>query len=124
MTLDNSTWRLVRLTGDGAPDAAPTPDHPITLAFVANDDGSRSIAGSGGVNRYMTTYTTTGDTTTGDDLTIGPAASTRMMGPPEAMALEGRYLQALATATRYEEVSDDLTIFYAGGELRFTRALP
>jgi len=118
MALDNSTWRLVSLTGDaGAPDVTPNPDHPISLAFVANDDGSRSVAGSGGVNRYITTYTATGD-----DLTIGPAASTRMMGPPDAMALEGRYLQALAAATRYEVVGEALTIFYASGELRFTRA--
>ncbi|HUY76518.1 MAG TPA: META domain-containing protein [Ktedonobacterales bacterium] len=117
MALDNTTWRLVSLTDAGAPDATPNPDDPITLAFVANDDGSRSIAGSGGVNRYMTTYTTTGD-----DLTIEPAASTRMMGPPDVMALEGRYLQALAAATRYEVVGDDLEIFYADGELRFTRA--
>lgn len=118
MPLDNTTWRLVSLmSDDGAPDTAPNPDHPITLAFVANDEGSRSVAGSGGVNRYMTTYATVGD-----DLTIGPAASTRMMGPPDAMALEGRYLHALSAATQFKEVGDDLTIFSADGALRFTRA--
>ena len=117
MALDNSTWRLVSLIGDaGAPTATPNPDHPITLSFTTRENGALSLAGSGGCNRYMTTYTTTDDA-----ITIAPIASTRMMRAPDVIALEGRYLQSLGAATRYEEQGDDLTIFAPGAELHFTR---
>ncbi len=117
MALENTTWRLVGLLGRDATDLSSLATSPITLAFIVNTEGALTIAGTGGCNRYISTYTAAGGA-----LTIAPIASTRMMGPPEVMILEGRYLLALSAATRYAEYGDDLVIIYPGGELRFTRA--
>lgn len=117
MALENTSWRLVGLIGNSATDLSTLATFPVTLAFIANTDGALTIAGNGGCNRYISTYTAAGGA-----LTIAPLASTRMKGPPEVMVLEGRYLLALSAATRYAEYGDDLLIIYPGGELRFTRA--
>jgi len=59
-----------------------------SLAF--DDEGHAS--GTGGVNRFAGTYVV-------DDgvLTLGPLATTRMMGPPELMVEEQAVLQVLSS---------------------------
>jgi putative lipoprotein len=66
-------------------------DHAVT--FVV--DGNR-VSGHSGVNRYTTTVEVDGSS-----LTFGPAASTRMAGPPERMETEQRFLAALATVASW-----------------------
>lgn len=80
--LEGVAWHLTR--GILIP-----PDTTITARFV---DGT--VAGHAGVNRYRAEYVIDGH-----GLRIGPAATTRMAGPPDAAAAEGAFLTLLeATA--------------------------
>ena len=67
---------------------------PVTVtggASLAFDDEGHA-SGTGGVNRFAGTYVV-------DDgvLTLGPLATTRMMGPPELMVEEQAVLQVLSS---------------------------
>jgi heat shock protein HslJ len=86
--LAGAEWTLVGL--DGAPLPAGT-DAP-TARFEAG-----AVAGFGGCNRYRGAVRETSP----GALEIGPLAGTRMACAPPAMDLEGRFLAALAEATRY-----------------------
>ncbi len=87
-----------------------------TLVF----DGSRAF-GFGGVNRLTGEYTLDGDV-----LELGPIASTRMAGPPEAMQSESDYFGALARVARAAAVGGTLVLFDDDGSelLRFVPANP
>lgn len=61
---------------------------PEALREVSFDNGH--VSGRVGVNRSHGSYTVTGDR-----LEFGPAATTRMAGPPHLMDLESRFHQAL-----------------------------
>jgi heat shock protein HslJ len=80
MTSLGGSWRLVEI--DGKP---VDPDAPNEIRF---DDGR--ISGRIGVNRFNGSYIVSADT-----IEFGPAATTRMAGPPELMDLEDRFLAAL-----------------------------
>jgi heat shock protein HslJ len=80
MTSLDGSWRLVEITGETVDPAAP--------GEIRFDDGR--VSGQVGVNRFTGSYTVTGDT-----IEFGPAAVTRMAGPPERMDLESRFHQAL-----------------------------
>ncbi|WP_295445839.1 META domain-containing protein [uncultured Thiodictyon sp.] len=75
----------------------------ITLEL--RDDGT--LGGSDGCNRYMSGYTLTGET-----LTVGPLASTRMAckGRQGAAEQAGDYATALATVTGYRIEGDELIL--------------
>jgi heat shock protein HslJ len=49
-------------------------------------------------------------------LTLGPAAVTRMAGPPEAMVLEGLFLQRLEKVSAFEVEGDTLHLFAGSQE--------
>ena len=89
-------WTLVDITGATLPEGIRTP----TLSVMA--DGT--VGGNSGVNRF------TGRLTGGDDVLFGPLASTRMAGPPPAMELENRFLQAMTAATAFEIEGNQLTL--------------
>ena len=76
----------------------------MNAIFLA--DGS--LSGSAGCNNYTATYQANGD-----QITIGPAAATRMFcaEPEGVMDQEAQYLAALERASRYEIQMDRLTLF-------------
>ncbi|SRR5579875_171223 len=119
MTLEHTAWRLTRMISDGQTaldmEAMEIDEQrAITAEFEPDDTGALRIAGSGGCNRY-----TAACTVAGESLSIGPAASTRMMCPPEIMDREARYFQLLGSAQRYEQDGAHLTIICQTGELHF-----
>lgn len=80
------TWQLIELKG-AAVELEPRP----TLRFVEGN-----VEGHGGVNQMRGTFNQTEDS-----LSFGPLMSTLRGGPPEAMQLEGNFVQALATVDQF-----------------------
>ena len=83
---------------------------PSTVSF----DGQR-ITGSGGCNSFNGTIGYAGD-----QLAVGPLATTRMMCPPEVMKQEAAFLQALQTAQRFTMTEWLLTLFDPSGNQAMT----
>ncbi|GAB4156378.1 MAG: hypothetical protein Fur0046_36340 [Cyanobacteria bacterium J069] len=108
------SWRLVSMAGI-AP-GVPSRDVMLTAEFA----GDR-LSGSGGCNRFMGPYQATGD-----QLAIGPLASTERACEAFLMSQEFRYLTALQGAQRYDLSPNSLVIYYQNeresGELRFVPA--
>jgi heat shock protein HslJ len=74
-------------------------ERPPTARFL----GGGRLAGFSGVNRF------TGGFTLGEDGLVtwnGGLAGTRLGGPPERLALEGRFLKALPATTRLGVMPD------------------
>ena len=114
---DNLTGSSWALTSYGTPDAE-TPvmaGTTITLAFL---EGSR-VAGSGGCNRYTSSYAVEGEA-----ITFSRVLSTRRFCEAEGvMDQERAYFDALETASRFELSGSQLTIEYGdGGRLIFIHA--
>jgi heat shock protein HslJ len=80
----------------------------ITLQF----DRDGHVSGSGGCNRYSTTF----KTGPSGEITFHAMALTKMACPEEIMAQEDAYLAALASATSYDVGAGQLQLFY-GEEL-------
>ncbi len=73
------------------------------------------VSGFAGVNRFTAEATLSGK----NILTwTGPAAATKMAGPPEAMSLENQYLDSLQQATRVELSGKTLTLTSPDGSTR------
>ncbi len=111
--LEGTAWELAWMNGDGD----TPPDAGITLFFE-----NRQAAGNAGVNRYSgPVQVAPGEKAT---IAIGPAVSTKMGGPPEAMRREVRYLALLAQSDRYGIGEDGLLRLYWKDEelLRFKKA--
>lgn len=110
-------WRLVNLGERPTPPVSPQPPQ-LTAEF----SGGR-LYGSGGCNRYTTSYQTTGE-----QLTVATIASTRMACPEPVMEQESRYLTALQGAQRYTLNEQGLQITYqtdqGTGVLRFVAEPP
>ncbi len=83
------SWTLVAIDDNPVTEVGKTP----TLEIL--EDGS--VAGVGGVNRFRTEVEFVDGR-----LSFGPAAATKMAGPPEAMELESTYLARLGAVTTYE----------------------
>jgi copper homeostasis protein (lipoprotein) len=97
VSLGDTTWTAVEI--DGAPvedDGAPT--------LVFDLEESR-VAGSGGLNRLMGTFSLTED-----ELRFGPLATTLMAGPEDVMERERAFLDALARVTGYDLDGRSLTL--------------
>lgn len=105
-------WRLANMTAPGSP--MPMVPAPELTADFANG----RISGSGGCNRFNGGYKTTGN-----QLSIGPLATTYKACEEAVMTQEFNYLKALQAAQRYEVNPDGLQIFYktdqGTGVLRF-----
>jgi heat shock protein HslJ len=80
---------------------SPVADSEATITFAA--DGG--ISGTTGCNRYHGQYTLDGD-----DLALGPLATTRMLGAPELMEQEMAFLSALAAIAGAEVNGDRLRL--------------
>lgn len=107
-------WRLESIEGY---DALPAGVRPPTLRF--DEDGS--VSGFSGVNRLSTSL----DLAALEEgaFAIGPAASTRMAGPQEAMDLEHDFLTLLQEASEGRVTADTLVLGADGEDLlTFRRA--
>ena len=100
------------LNVNGAP---VTSDKPLTLRLEKEGRAS----GHGGCNSFSTSYTLE----SGERITFGPIASTRMACAPEVMEQETRYFAILAAAESYSVYgSGSLSIIAADGRaIRFRR---
>jgi len=94
--LIGTEWQLQDLCGETV-----ITNSRASLAFAA--DGA--ISGNGNINRFNGRITVEETT-----LKVGPLASTKMAGPPAAMAQESKYLQALRSATSLRVEGDSLTV--------------
>jgi heat shock protein HslJ len=107
-------WRLVNMTVSGT----PTPMVPPQSTQLTAEFSGDRISGSGGCNRFMG-----GFQTQGEQLSIGPLASTFKACEESILDQEIRYLKALEGAERYEVNGQELTISYQteqeSGVLRF-----
>ena len=82
------------------------PDMEITLSFDAHENRYFGKA----VNNYFGTYQMNGNT-----ISLGPTASTMMMGPEEDMELEARYFDDLSQVQNYTLTPDTLTLTLGSG---------
>ncbi|MES2666421.1 MAG: META domain-containing protein [Pseudomonadota bacterium] len=94
-------WRLTRLAGQDVPAGVQ--------ATLTVSDGMAS--GRSGCNRYGGTVTLTGE-----GLTFGPQAGTRMMCAALAMTVEAAYLDALPRVTRFDIADDGGLLLLAGDD--------
>jgi heat shock protein HslJ len=104
-----TSWSLEDMGGKPMSDSA----HP-TLTFPE----AGKVAGNGSCNRFFGPATISGD-----HITLGPLASSRMACPEPVMSEETAYLQALQAADRVEWQKPYLLIHSRGMEnpLRFSR---
>ena len=102
-SLAGQSWTCVTLDG-----AAITATRPPTITF----DGAGRVNGFSGVNRFGGSV----ESAKAGELLFGQMMSTKMAGPPEQMALESSFLDALTRADRYV-VTDTELIFSAGEKI-------
>ena len=106
-SLEDTEWQMTYYNdGQGALLQA-LDDTAVHATF--HDDGS--MTGSAGCNTFTTTYETDGD-----DITIQPAATTRMACDQPVMDQEFAFLQALERATVHDLGSGTLTLRTADDE--------
>lgn len=95
---ERNAWRLTGIAGFSLPAGARLP----TLEF---DPETARVSGFAGVNRYNGAYELGADS-----LGFGALASTRMAGPPELMALEQVFLEALGRVDGWRLRGDSLEL--------------
>jgi len=110
--LEGATWRLKELTGVQSAALAKL-DRPVALRF----DSGR-LSGFAGCNNFSGSYTLDGD-----QLKVGPVASTQMACPEPGSSIETAFHKALSGTLRYTVDGDHLSATTASGDtLRFQRA--
>ena len=107
VSLEGTSWQLTGYS-DGLGVTSLVLGSEITAIF----DGE-NVGGSAGCNSYTASYTLDGD-----EISVGPAASTRMacMEPEGVMEQESAYLEALSAAATYELGRDRLTLYDGEGQ--------
>jgi heat shock protein HslJ len=109
-------WTLVMIESDEVGDPASKQMRRAPNITIA-DDGA--AGGYAGVNRFSTRLTVGAD----GQASFGPAAVTKMAGPPEAMSFEDRYLRLLDSITGVRVGAERLVFLDGDREiLRFVRA--
>lgn len=105
-------WQVTTIAGAHVPGG-------ISVTMTFDTDGR--VAGRGGCNRYSGSYAPTGD-----GLRIGPVAMTRMACPDPAMAVEGRFADALGRVAHTARDSDGRLILRStdGAALIVAQAAP
>jgi heat shock protein HslJ len=117
-SLRNTQWKL---TGFINSKAVPTPVIPETQ-LTANFDES-SVGGSGGVNTYTASYTTTKDIPP-SKISIKNLIASKIAGPEHHMKQEQRFFDGLLQATDISTITEEkLTLIWNGGAggLEFSR---
>ena len=106
-TLEGTEWDALAYNNGKGGLQSLAASSAITATF--GSDGS--LAGNASVNRYTTTYTTSGDT-----MSIDAAISTtKMAGPEELMKQEAAYLAALPDTATFTIEGDELWLRDASG---------
>lgn len=109
-------WVLSTLQQEPADVAVPRTARTPTLRIA--DTGE--IVGTAGVNQYSGSISP--DKLAQGLFETGPIVTTRMMGPPQAMALERRFLDLLQQARYFHCDAKTLTLRSDGGKvLEFVR---
>jgi heat shock protein HslJ len=112
--LEGATWQLQEMPGPQSA-ALGRLTRPITVRFE-----SGRLSGFAGCNNFSGGYTLAGD-----QLKIGPVASTQMACPEPGSSIENAFHAALSGTWRYVVDGDDLSATTAsGGTLRFRREPP
>ena len=106
-TLEGTEWHALAYNNGKGGLQSLAAASAITAKFGA--DGS--LVGSATVNRYSTTYTTSGDTMSIDAKIV----STQMGGPADLMQQEAAYLAALPKTATYAIEGDELWLRDASG---------
>ena len=108
LTLEGVTWLLIGYVDANGAEATPAVDSTIQF-----QDGQ--VSGSGGCNNYSGSYTLDGD-----QLTIGPVASTMMACIGPAMDQEQAFHANLGNVASFEIVDNQLHLLDAGGATLLT----
>jgi heat shock protein HslJ len=114
-SLDGTRWVLDSM-GKNSQETPPVAGSTITLEFASNGQ----VGGNAGCNTYGGSYETRDN-----NITFVSLVSTLMACADNAITeQEGAYLQALNSASTFEQTADGLTILYEGGSgrLHFTPA--
>ena len=113
VSLENSSWQVIGYNNSKQAVVSVIIGTEITANF--GEDGT--LSGSAGCNNYTATYKVNGD-----NISIGPAAATRMFCPePDGvMEQEVQYLAALETASTYLIEVDKMEMRTAEGALAAT----
>ena len=96
-------WQLVEIDGQPLPAGV---DPPLVHFERA------SVRGFAGCNRFNAPITESKP----GEITIGPAAGTKMACPPEKMEVEGRFLEQLAKVNRYGYLAEQLALTWQDGD--------
>ena len=136
MTLfDGDGGELLRFTADAAPpitglswvvtvyrdgpvddpQAMTTPAEGSTITAEFGADGT--LSGSTGCNRYMTTYSITGDA-----IQIGPVATTKVACEPEPQGQEQAYVAALEDSVSWTFSGSSFQLLNTTGTVEVTYA--
>lgn len=109
--LPGTAWKVSMYNNGKQAVVGVIADSEVTLNFGTDDH----VSGSSGCNNY-----TGGYETSGDQLKVGPLASTRMFceQPTGVMDQEHQYLTALQNAATYDISGDTLTIRDASGAMQ------
>lgn len=107
MSLDGTLWTLNTYRNQEGSMTPALPNIPATLEFR-----SGRISGKAGCNTYFATYAQNDD-----KLNLSQAGSTMMACPPDIMAQEQAYLQALNTVASFESTGTQLTLKDASGKV-------
>lgn len=100
-TLAGTSWTLVELNGEPAPDPLPGWTRQ-SLSFAPN---GLALSGNGGVNRFGGRYEAKGAA-----LVFGPLAMTRRLGPAAQMEAERRYTLALSNVIAWRQDGERLIL--------------
>lgn len=98
-SVEQRTWVLESFAGESVPVNSV---EGVTSAFTLADG---RVTGNAGVNSFNGTYELSGD-----DISFGPLASTKMAGSLEAMKQETRFLQGLESAAHVEVRDEKMTL--------------
>lgn len=117
-------WTLDALEGAPGSELAPNLPRGLPTLSIASDG---RVSGMAGLNRYTSSLDPVALSEGG--FAIGPAAATKMAGPPEAMRIEDQFLTALARVASFDAqqlAQGALALLDAHGTevLRFIRAQP
>lgn len=108
--LENTEWQAAGIN-NGKGGVVSTATTYLSMAMFA----AGQLSGMGGCNQFTATYETEGD-----QITIGPAAATRMFcnEPEGIMDQEQQYLEALGRASTFSLTPEKLELRDEGGSLQ------
>ena len=115
-------WQLAALRekGEGVAIRQEFGIPSLLIGFTEGNKQEAAVSGYTGVNRLNTSAVLSAS----DSIVVSPRIiTTRRAGPPEAMALERRFLRLLKLASRYRVRDNELLLEVVGEDslIRFTR---